>query len=622
MPLASAFSASRPRCRQPSRKSQIGRSRSPISPVPQPRSTACAKFVLPVRGNRLGQKLRHAIVELFDQRLVEFLRHTGRTASRRRRRAALPKPAPADQLELQRRAGTVVRIEFLRHAPGLGRLRRARRPPRASRPAEPAQRPVRRELQRAEHQFGGGGMVAGAEQHLGIVGRRSASRSPEEMRQRFHVGFHRRSAAAISGVSSLIQRLPPRGKPLSSPSCARATCFTPRPEGLYCPPGDFYIDPVRPVDRALITHGHSDHARPGHGSVLATRQTLDIMALRYGEGFAGTTQAVEYGESDRHQRRARRRSTRPAMCWARRRSRSSMAALRIVASGDYKRAADPTCAPFEPVKCDVFITEATFGLPVFRHPDPARRDRAAAEIGRAVSRTRASGRRLCARQGAARHRGCCATPATTGRSTSMARWPAQRLLPERRASISATWGRRQSRRRARRISPARSWSARRRPSQDRWARRFPDPVSCFASGWMRIRQRAKQGGVELPLIISDHSDWDELTDTIVETGASRSLGHAWRARRRWCAGASSTASPRSRCTSSATNEDEDRRPVQVDRTSARAHEPLRRAARPPGADAGAQRQAEAAGRLFPHASRTPIAGWRWRRSPATSRSPP
>ncbi|RVB29521.1 DNA ligase-associated DEXH box helicase, partial [Mesorhizobium sp. M7A.F.Ca.CA.001.07.2.1] len=71
----------------------------------------------------------------------------------------------------------------------------------------------------------------------------------------------------------------------------------PRPEGLYCPPGDFFIDPVRPVDRALITHGHSDHARSGHRSVLATRQTLDIMGLRYGENFAGTTQAAQLGET-------------------------------------------------------------------------------------------------------------------------------------------------------------------------------------------------------------------------------------------------------------------------------------------------------------------------------------
>ena len=79
----------------------------------------------------------------------------------------------------------------------------------------------------------------------------------------------------------------------------------PRPEGLYCPPGDFFIDPVRPVDRALVTHGHSDHARAGHRSVLATRETLDIMALRYGADFAGSTQVAALGEKQNGQWRIR-----------------------------------------------------------------------------------------------------------------------------------------------------------------------------------------------------------------------------------------------------------------------------------------------------------------------------
>src|SRR5262245_9679470 len=144
----------------------------------------------------------------------------------------------------------------------------------------------------------------------------------------------------------------------------------PTPAGLCCPAGGFYIDPLRPVDKALITHAHSDHARPGHGAVLATRETLDMMRLRCGEDCAGTMRSVAYGEIlaidgvsvtfhpaghvlgsaqiavERHGRR-------------------------IVASGDYKNVADPTCAPFALVSCDVFITEATFALPVFRHGDPA-----------------------------------------------------------------------------------------------------------------------------------------------------------------------------------------------------------------------------------------------------------
>jgi putative mRNA 3-end processing factor len=292
----------------------------------------------------------------------------------------------------------------------------------------------------------------------------------------------------------------------------------PRPEGLYCPPGDFYIDPVRQVGRALITHGHSDHARPGHRAVLATRQTLDIMALRYGEDFAGTTQTVAYGEP------IEMNGVRVVFHPAGHVLGSAQIAvefngLRIVASGDYKRAPDPTCVAFEPVKCDVFITEATFGLPVFRHPNGLD------EIGRLL-------------------RSVAQFPERSHVVGAYALGKAQRVMRLLRdagyehpiyihgalADISEYYqsqgidlgriepatvekGSKSDFAGAVIVGPPTAFA-------DRWARRFPDPISCFASGWMRIRQRAKQGGVELPLIISDHSDWDELIDTIKETGAS------------------------------------------------------------------------------------------------------
>src|SRR5260370_4328892 len=140
--------------------------------------------------------------------------------------------------------------------------------------------------------------------------------------------------------------------------------------GVACKPGGFHIDPVRPVERAVITHGHSDHARSGHGAVLATQETLDMMRLRYGDNFAGSTQAIAYGEQIKlgdvsvrfHPAGHVLGSAQIAV---------SCKDRRIVASGDYKDAPDPTCAPFEVVPCDVFITEATFGLPVFRHGDAA-----------------------------------------------------------------------------------------------------------------------------------------------------------------------------------------------------------------------------------------------------------
>ncbi len=154
----------------------------------------------------------------------------------------------------------------------------------------------------------------------------------------------------------------------------------PKPGGLYCAPGDFYIDPVRAVPRALVTHGHSDHARSGHGSVLATRQTLDIMGLRYGEDFAGATQEAVLGETVDINGVAV--TFHPAghvlgsaqIC-------VEYDGTRIVASGDYKRQPDATCLPFEPIRCDVFITEATFGLPVFRHPPDTH------EIGKLIKST-------------------------------------------------------------------------------------------------------------------------------------------------------------------------------------------------------------------------------------------
>src|SRR6478735_9397135 len=143
----------------------------------------------------------------------------------------------------------------------------------------------------------------------------------------------------------------------------------PVPAGLCCKPGGFHIDPVRPVERAVITHGHSDHARPGHGAVLATQETLDLMRLRYGDNFAGSTQAIAYGEC------VTLNGVKATFHPAGHVLGSAQIAveadeLRIVASGDYKDVADPTCAPFELVPCDVFITEATFGLPVFRHGSP------------------------------------------------------------------------------------------------------------------------------------------------------------------------------------------------------------------------------------------------------------
>ena len=250
------------------------------------------------------------------------------------------------------------------------------------------------------------------------------------------------------------------------------------------------------------------------------------MRLRYGEDFAGTTQADPL---------RRERSTlggvdgdasiRPATCSARRRSRS-----RRTACASSPPATTRT-SPIRPARRSSSCP-ATSSSPrrrsACRCSATAIRTREiaqAAAFGRAVSRARASRRRLFARQGAARDR--AAPQGRLRRADLSARRDGEdhALLRRAAASISASCEL-VARREARRSSPARSRSARPRRSTDLWSRRFPDPVTCFASGWMRVRARARQRGVELPLVISDHADWDELTATIAATGASRGLGHA------------------------------------------------------------------------------------------------
>jgi len=271
------------------------------------------------------------------------------------------------------------------------------------------------------------------------------------------------------------------------------------PSGLFCEPGGFFIDPLRAVDRAVISHGHSDHARPGHAAVLATPETLAIMTARLGEGRAGATWLRPAGHV--------LGSAQIALEWQ---------GSRVVVSGDYKRRADPSCAAFEVERCDVFITEATFALPVFRHPDAmgeiTRLFRSAAlfperthvigcyalgKCQRLIRMLREAGYdRPIHLHGA--QQGLCAVYEELG----VALGP---LLP-------ATVARKDALKGAIVLAPPSAIA-------DRWARRLAEPVVANASGWMGVRQRARQGGVELPLVISDHADWDELLATCEQTGA-------------------------------------------------------------------------------------------------------
>lgn len=280
----------------------------------------------------------------------------------------------------------------------------------------------------------------------------------------------------------------------------------PTPEGLYCRPGRFYIDPVRPVARALITHAHADHARAGHGAVMATRQTLDIMAIRYGSDFAGSRQEAE-GQ-------VRIGDVQVSFHPAGHVLGSAQIAVtptngpKIVVSGDYCRTPNPVCAAWQPVACDVFVTEATFGLPVFRHPDPL------AEMARLLASMQEFPDRphLIGAYALGKAQRVIALARQAGYEQPIAIHGALQKLCDYHTAQGVDLGE---------LIPATSPDL---PTQlviappsafaSPWVQRFRDPVISFASGWMQVRARARQRGVELPLVISDHVDWPQVTQTI------------------------------------------------------------------------------------------------------------
>jgi putative mRNA 3-end processing factor len=288
------------------------------------------------------------------------------------------------------------------------------------------------------------------------------------------------------------------------------------PQGLFCEPGGFFIDPLRAVDRAVITHAHSDHARPGHRHVLATRETLALMRARMGAERAGEVQqALGWGEV------LGINGVEVRLLPAGHVLGSAQVAMtyrgsRVVVSGDYKRQADPTCRGFEPAPCDVFVTEATFALPVFRHP-PAEQEiaRLLASVALFPERTHVVG---------------CYALGKCQRVIALLRqagWDRPIYLHGALAAMCEVYsalGQRLGELPAATVADKRALVgaivlAPRGAVADRWARRLADPVVAVASGWMRVRQRAKSRGVELPLVISDHADWDELNATIDEVGA-------------------------------------------------------------------------------------------------------
>ena len=280
-------------------------------------------------------------------------------------------------------------------------------------------------------------------------------------------------------------------------------------------PNGIYIDPPQPRERAIITHGHADHARYGHGAVLATPDTIAIMKTRYGEDAAGQWDELPFGE--KRQIDGVTISLHPAgHILGSAQVLLEHGGQRIVVTGDYKRLPDRTAQPFELVKCDLLVTEATFGLPVFQHPKPSD------EIARLLRSVAAFPERAhvigCYALGKAqrvisllRESGYDAPIYLHGAMIRLCELYEERGIPlgELHPSLDV----------AKADLAGQIVIAPPSAIKDRWSRHLPDPVLAVASGWMSVKQRARQSGVELPLVISDHADWNELRETITETGA-------------------------------------------------------------------------------------------------------
>ena len=293
-----------------------------------------------------------------------------------------------------------------------------------------------------------------------------------------------------------------------------------RPEGLYCPAGDFHIDPWRPVSRAVLTHAHADHARVGHGAYLATAVSQGVLRARLGAGIA--LQGLAYGEVV--DINGVRISLHPAgHVLGSAQVRVEHAGRVWVASGDYfisgvEGDVNATCAPFEPVRCDCFITESTFGLPIYRWR--AQRDvlaeinawwqgnadagRASLLLGYSFGKAQRLLAGLDAGIGPIVAHGAVELLNAAYREAGVVLPATQRIDDVPREDLK----------RALAIAPpAVQGSA--------WAKRLGDASDAFASGWMQLRGARRRQGVDRGFVLSDHADWPGLQRAVKATGAER-----------------------------------------------------------------------------------------------------
>ena len=286
-------------------------------------------------------------------------------------------------------------------------------------------------------------------------------------------------------------------------------------KGIYVPAADAYIDPWRPVPRALITHGHADHARPGHGAYLATIAAAPVLRHRLGDialETVGFGQVTRMGDASL--------SFHPAG------HVPGSAQIRVevggevwVVSGDYKTQTDALSEPFEPVACHGFVTESTFGLPIYSWPDPAD---LADQLNAWWAANAAEGRFSvlgCYSLGKAQrvltmldpeigpiltHGAVEATNAVLrGQGLTLPR--TEQVTPDLDVKTRAG---------AMVIAPPSALGA-------AWARRFGAASTGIASGWMRLRGVRRRRAADRGFVISDHADWPGLLDAVRATGAEK-----------------------------------------------------------------------------------------------------
>jgi putative mRNA 3-end processing factor len=287
-----------------------------------------------------------------------------------------------------------------------------------------------------------------------------------------------------------------------------------RNEGLFCPPGSFYIDPWRPVERAVITHAHADHARPGHARYLAVADCEQVLRTRLGDI---ALQVIAYSEAiDINGVKV---SLHPAgHVLGSSQVRIEYAGEVWVVSGDYKLEADATCAPFEAVRCHTFVTESTFALPIYRWAPPravfvdinawwdanAREGRASVLYGYAFGKAQRMLAGVDAGIGPIVCHGAVENLNRAYRATGV-------VLPHTASVTEVTTN---DLKRALIVAPP---SAQGTP----WLKRFGKYSDAFASGWMQLRGARRRRGVDRGFVLSDHADWPGLMQAIEATCAQR-----------------------------------------------------------------------------------------------------